>query len=153
MMENPSTREGPLVLVVHNDNEVRNSLKFLLEVEGFVVKIYDDARALLDDAELPRHGGLVVDYNLPGLNGYLEMQRLQKAGMSLTQILRAATINNAREFKLDSQVGTIEQGKIANLVLLKKSPLESVAAYDSVTTVFVHGKPIARNSLAADANR
>ena len=56
------------------------------------------------------------------------MQQLQKAGMSLTQIFKAANINNAKEFKLDSLMGTIEPGKIANLVLLKKSPLESVDA-------------------------
>ena len=37
-------------------------------------------------------------------------------------------MNNAREFKLDSQLGRIEPGKIANLVLLKKSSLESVDA-------------------------
>jgi imidazolonepropionase-like amidohydrolase len=89
--------------------------------------------------------------NLPGLNGYLEMKQLQNAGMSLAQIFRAATINNAREFKMDSQLGSIEPGKIANLVLMKKSPLESVDAYDSVTTVFVHGKAIPRDSLAVDS--
>ncbi|MBV9613266.1 MAG: hypothetical protein JO091_12395 [Acidobacteriaceae bacterium] len=50
-------------------------------------------------------------------------------------------------------MGTIEPGKIANLLLLKKSPLESVDAYDSITTVFLHGKPILRESLAADAKR
>lgn len=91
--------------------------------------------------------------NLPGLNGYLEMRQLQEAGMSLTQIFEAATINNAREFKLDSQIGTIEPGKIANLVLLKKSPLETVDAYDNITTVFVHGRPILRENLAADAKK
>src|SRR4029077_16989241 len=88
--------------------------------------------------------------NLPGLNGYLEMQQLQKAGMSLAQIFRAATINNAREFKIDSQVGTIEPGKIANLILLKKSPLQSVDAYDSIATVWVHGRPASRDSLAVN---
>ena len=62
--------------------------------------------------------------NLPGLDGYLEMQPLKKAGLSLEQIFRAATINHARKFKIDSQVGTIGPGKIATLVLLKKSPLE-----------------------------
>jgi imidazolonepropionase-like amidohydrolase len=87
--------------------------------------------------------------NLPGLNGYLEIRRLQEAGLSLKQIFRAATINNAREFKIDSQVGTIEPGKIANLVLLKKSPVESVDAYDSVVTVWIHGKQISRDSLSA----
>jgi imidazolonepropionase-like amidohydrolase len=63
------------------------------------------------------------------------MQQLHDAGLSLEQIFRATTINNAREFKLDSQVGTIEPGKIANLILLRKSPLESVGAYDSIVSV------------------
>jgi imidazolonepropionase-like amidohydrolase len=91
--------------------------------------------------------------NLPGLNGYLEMQQLHEAGLSLEQIFKAATINNAREFKLDSQVGSIEPGKIANLVLLKKSPLESVDAYDSIVTIWVHGRPISRDSLAVGPNK
>src|ERR1039458_144385 len=91
--------------------------------------------------------------NLPGLNGYLEMKQLQKAGMSLAQIFRAATINNAREFKMESQLGTIEPGKIANLVLMEKSPLESVDAYDSITTVWVHGKAVPRDVLAVNSNR
>jgi len=89
--------------------------------------------------------------NLPGLNGYLEMKQLQKAGMSLAQIFRSATISNAREFKMESQVGSIERGKIANLVLMTKSPLEAVDAYDSITSIWVHGKQISRESLAADA--
>ena len=91
--------------------------------------------------------------NLPGLNGYLEMQQLRSAGLSLEQIFRAATINNAREFKLDSQLGTIEPGKIANLILLRKSPLESLEAYDTIVTVWVHGRPASRGSLAAVSSK
>ncbi len=91
--------------------------------------------------------------NLPGLNGYMEMRQLQKAGLSLAQIFRAATINDAREFKIDSQVGTIEPGKIANLVLLKKSPLESLDAYDSIVSVWVHGKPVLREDLTANSGK
>jgi hypothetical protein len=89
--------------------------------------------------------------NLPGLNGYLEMQQLQKAGLSLAQIFKAATINNAREFKIDSQFGTIEPGKIANLVLLNKSPMENLDAYDSIATVWIHGEPVSRDSLAVNS--
>ena len=87
--------------------------------------------------------------NLPGLNGYLEMQHLHEAGLTLAQIFRAATISNAREFKIDSAYGTIEPGKFANLVMLRRSPLESVEAYDSISMVWVHGRAIARDSLAA----
>jgi imidazolonepropionase-like amidohydrolase len=88
--------------------------------------------------------------NLPGLNGYLEMRDLYRAGMSLRQILKAATIENARMFHLDVQVGTIERGKVANLLLLDKSPLETIEAYDSIVTVWLHGRPISRQSLGAD---
>ena len=91
--------------------------------------------------------------NLPGLNGYLEMQQLRRAGLSFAQIFKTATISNAQEFKLDAQLGTIEPGKIANLVLLKKSPLEGVEAYDTISAVWVHGKEISRDSLAADSNK
>jgi hypothetical protein len=89
--------------------------------------------------------------NLPGLNGYMQMQQLRKAGLTLAGIFRAATINNARRFKIDSQVGTIEPGKIANLIMLRNSPLESVDAYDSIVTIWVHGKQLSRDSLAANA--
>ncbi len=89
--------------------------------------------------------------NLPGLNGYLEMQQLaNKAGLSLEQIFRAATISNARRFKIDSQdVGSIEPGKAANPVLMEKSPLESVDAYDSVVTIWIRGQSVPREALAA----
>jgi imidazolonepropionase-like amidohydrolase len=87
--------------------------------------------------------------NLPGLNGYLEMKDLHEAGLTLAQIFRAATISNAREFRIDSAYGTIEPGKVANLVLLRRSPLESVEAYDSISMVWVRGRGVARDSLVA----
>ena len=87
--------------------------------------------------------------NLPGLNGYLEMRDLHAAGLTFAQIFRAATISNAREFKIDSAYGTIEPGKVANLVLLRRSPLESIEAYDSISMVWVRGRAIVRDSLAA----
>ena len=87
--------------------------------------------------------------NLPGLNGNLEMRRLHAAGMSLAQVFRAATINNARTFKLDARLGTIEVGKTANLLLMRTSPLADIAAYDSVVTLWVGGQQVARAQLAA----
>lgn len=88
--------------------------------------------------------------NIPGLNGYLEMQNLHNAGLSLEQIFKAATINNAHAFHLDKDLGTIEPGKVANLVLMKESPLKDIRAYDTVDTIWIRGKPAPRASLAAD---
>lgn len=88
--------------------------------------------------------------NLPGLNGYLEMQHLHEAGVSLPQLFKAATISNARAFGIDKQAGTIEPGKLANLVLMKKSPLQDIAAYDSIVTVWVRGQQVERAALEAN---
>lgn len=87
--------------------------------------------------------------NLPGLNGNLELRRMHAAGMSLAQAFKAATINNARTFKLDARVATIEKGKNADLLLMRTSPLQDIAAYDSVVTLWVGGKQVARAQLAA----
>jgi imidazolonepropionase-like amidohydrolase len=125
----------------------QNWLRRVRQVVGYLAS--RDANFVFgtDTPSSPTYG------NLPGLNGYLEMKQLQKAGMSLAQIFRAATIDNAREFKMESQLGSIEPGKIANLVLLQKSPLRSVDAYDSITTVWVHGKAVPRDGLAANSRR
>jgi imidazolonepropionase-like amidohydrolase len=125
----------------------RGPLRRVRQVVAYLASKDADFLFGTDTPSAPTYG------NLPGLNGYLEMQELQKAGLSLAQIFRAATISNARKFKLDSQVGTIEPGKIANLVLLKQSPLETVDAYDSITMVWVHGEPISRDSLAANSGK
>lgn len=89
--------------------------------------------------------------NVPGLNGYLEMRDLHDAGMSLKQIFRAATLSNARAFRLDADLGSIEAGKIANLVLMKESPLTSIQAYDSIVDVWVEGVRVPRESLTVMA--
>ena len=87
--------------------------------------------------------------NLPGVNGYLEMQRLVAAGMSLRQVFQAATLDNAKAFALDGQIGTVQPGKRANLVLLGRSPLQSVEAYDRVQAVWIGGMLLDPASLDA----
>ncbi|HEV2199898.1 MAG TPA: amidohydrolase family protein, partial [Bryobacteraceae bacterium] len=85
--------------------------------------------------------------NPPGLNGRLEMQDWADAGAPLGLILRAATLDNAKAFGQEREIGSIEVGKRADLVLLRANPLESVKAYDSIVTVFLNGEPIERDSL------
>jgi len=87
--------------------------------------------------------------NPPGLNGRYEMARWQRAGASATQFLSAATINNAKFFGLSKEIGSVDQGKRADLLLLSKNPLHTIEAFDHIDTVFVSGKVIARASLSA----
>ena len=87
--------------------------------------------------------------NPPGYNGYLEMQAWHRGGVTLNQIFRAATISNARAFHIDDEVGTIEEGKRANLLLLGQNPLETVEAYDSIQYVVIRGELVERHALSA----
>jgi imidazolonepropionase-like amidohydrolase len=88
--------------------------------------------------------------NPPGLNGRLEMDYWVDAGVSEEALFRAMTRGNAELFNLDDR-GTIEPGKKAYMLLLRENPLESVAAYDSIVTVFSNGVAIPRSELSATA--
>jgi imidazolonepropionase-like amidohydrolase len=87
--------------------------------------------------------------NPPGLNGRIEMDHWIAAGVPPDRLFRALTIDNARMFRLDDRLGTVEPGKVANLLLLNANPLENVKAYDAIETVFLHGQPLDRNELSA----
>src|SRR5258708_33679034 len=58
-----------VVGIVDDDPAVRNSLKFSLEIDGFVVRTYGNAEALLSESELSQFSCLVVDQNMPGTSG------------------------------------------------------------------------------------
>jgi imidazolonepropionase-like amidohydrolase len=99
---------------------------------------------LLFGTDTPSNEGIG---NPLGLNGRLELDRWAEAGVPLSRILRAATLDNAVAFGLSADRGTIEVGKRADLLLLKRNPLETSDAYDVIETVFVNGKPNSRESL------
>jgi FixJ family two-component response regulator len=78
---------GPLVIVVDDDLWVRDSLKFLLEAEGFAVRAYPGGLELLNDTELPRGGCLVTDQNMPGMKGLDLVAQLRARDVAVPAIL------------------------------------------------------------------
>jgi two-component system, LuxR family, response regulator FixJ len=84
-----SMTPGP-VIVVDDDDAVRQSLKFALEIEGMNVRVYESGAALLADPELPVNGCLVVDYYMPSMNGVELMDRLRRRLVKLPAILITA---------------------------------------------------------------
>jgi imidazolonepropionase-like amidohydrolase len=90
--------------------------------------------------------------NQPGYDTFKEMRLMAQAGIPLSAIFAAGTINNARQIGLEKDYGTIEKGKIANLLLLEANPLASVEAWSRIDTVILRGEPIDRETLAANAN-
>jgi cytosine/adenosine deaminase-related metal-dependent hydrolase len=68
-------------------------------------------------------------------------------------ILRATTLDNATALGLSHELGSIEVGKRADLLLLRKNPLANVSAYDSIETIFLDGEPIVGEALRAHKRR
>jgi imidazolonepropionase-like amidohydrolase len=125
------------------DIRLRGTIRRAAEVTRFLAE--RDAH-LLFGSDTP---SAQLHTNPAGLNGRLEMDNWIAAGVSEAKLLRAMTIDNARIMRLDDEIGTIEPGKKANLLLLGADPLKSVKAYDSIETVFLHGRPITRETLSA----
>lgn len=72
---------------------------------------------------------------------------LQDAGEAPMDILRAATINGARAYHRDSQIGTIEPGKWADLVVLDADPLRDIGNLRSISMVIKRGMVVDRTAL------
>ena len=75
------------VLVLDDDAAVRNSLKFSLEAEGFFVRLYADPDQLLNDGSPPVPSCLIVNYNMPAMNGLEFVARLRDRHISIPVIL------------------------------------------------------------------
>ena len=89
--------------------------------------------------------------NPPGLNEWLEMHRLIEAGETPAQIFKSATLTNARALKLDRDIGTVQVGKRANLLLLRQDPTQTIDAYAGIAKVILNGRVLEPSELAANA--
>ena len=65
-------------------------------------------------------------YQLYGFAYIREMELLREAGFHPLEIIRAATLNGAEALGVDSQIGTIAPGKLADLVIVEENPLENL---------------------------
>ncbi|WP_394148595.1 amidohydrolase family protein [Shewanella atlantica] len=75
-----------------------------------------------------------------GLAAHWEMWMFAQGGMSNLEVLKTATINPARHFAMDHQIGSIKSGKLADLIVIDGDPLEDIRVTDRVTYTMVNGK-------------
>jgi hypothetical protein len=75
----------------------------------------------------------------PGFSMHQELELLTESGLSPAEALRCATLHNARALGQADRLGTIEPGKLADLVLLDANPLESIANTRAISKVFRGG--------------
>jgi len=78
-------------------------------------------------------------YVFPGFSLHEELQRFVAAGFTPLEALQTATLNAARFESMEEQLGTIEKGKLADLVLLRANPLEDISNTQKIAAVIVNG--------------
>ena len=90
----------PAVILVDDDPAVTHAMQFSFDLEGLDVRSFRDGESLLAVDDLPEKGCLILDHNLPGMDGIALLDRLRAANIRLPAILittnpRAALRNRA----------------------------------------------------------
>ena len=88
-------------------------------------------------------------YLYPGFSLHDELQLFVAAGFSPLESLQTATINPANFLGTIDSLGTIEKGKIADMVLLDANPLTDIRNTQRINAVFVNGKYLSKDTLQA----
>ena len=92
----------------------------------------------LHDAGVPIVAG--TDEGIPGHSLHREIELYVDAGLTPMEALQAATIVPARAMKLDAELGTIERGKRADMIVLNMNPLERIENIRGVRWTIVDGR-------------
>lgn len=86
-------------------------------------------------------------YCFPGFSVHDELELFVKAGLTPLEALQTATVNPALYLNLSHSLGTVEKGKLADLVLLDANPLETIGNTRKIAAVVANGKYLPRESL------
>jgi len=107
-----------------------------------LVKFHSQIVRAFKEAEVPMVAG--TDAGVSGIVGGFSLQDelglLQEAGLTPEETLASATRLSAIWLGLDSEIGTIEAGKFADLILLNENPLDNAKNIRKISGVFINGQ-------------
>ncbi len=75
-----------------------------------------------------------------GLGSHWEMWMFAQGGMSALNVIRTATIDGAKYIGMDKDLGSLEKGKLADLIILNANPLDNIRNSDKIDRVMLNGR-------------
>jgi hypothetical protein len=122
--------------------EFRSILRPIVPLELENVRLLNEAGVVLLAAT-----DVGVPLQIPGLSLHRELMRLVEAGLTPLETLQTATINPARVLGMTDSLGTVEPGKLADLVLLDVNPLQDISGTQRIRAVVADGRLYRRADL------
>ena len=86
------------------------------------------------------HSGSDPNHVLAGYGVHAELEMLVEAGLTPVQAIQTASINVAQAWGKDKDYGSVEKGKIADLVIVRGDPQQNISDTQNVEIVFIEGK-------------
>ena len=121
----------------------------LAEVKRTFAELREVVRQINRSGVTLMAGTDIAGPRVPGFSLHDEQALLVEAGLTPLQALQAATLTPARFLGKADDLGTVESGKLADLVLLEASPLDDLRNTQRITAVVVGGKLLRRGDLEA----
>jgi len=112
--------------------------------------------AILNNIRQLYEAGVVISAGTDRTIGAMihqEMQLINEAGLPPLEALKTATLNAATYIGVEDKIGSIEVGKLADMILLSQNPSISIANTKSIESVFKGGREIERSKLDVPINR
>jgi Tol biopolymer transport system component/imidazolonepropionase-like amidohydrolase len=98
------------------------------------------SRTVTDLSKLGVKANVGAHGQLQGLGAHWELWMLQQGGMSNHEALKSATINGAEYIGVGDELGSLQKGKLADLIIMDKNPLENIQNSNSVIYTMVNGR-------------
>jgi imidazolonepropionase-like amidohydrolase/Tol biopolymer transport system component len=98
------------------------------------------SRTVTDLSKLGVKANVGAHGQLQGLGAHWELWMLQQGGMSNHEALKSATINGAEYIGVGDELGSLQKGKLADLIIMDKNPLENIQHTNSVIYTMINGR-------------
>lgn len=112
----------------------------------------DAAKAVKQIADGSTRVNLGAHGQLQGLGAHWELWMLTQGGFTPIQALRCATLNGAAYLGMDKEIGSLEAGKLADMVILNQNPLDDIRNSDNIKYVMVNGRLFDSDSMNETGN-